>query len=96
MNRSDLQETPQMPLNSGFGHDSTAASVLEDMDLSGCAAIVTGGYSGLGLETVRALVGAGVEVSVPARRADHARGYSRMRNWAMLRCLRWIWARRRV
>lgn len=74
MNRSDLQETPQMPLNSGFGHNSTAASVLEDMDLSGCAAIVTGGYSGLGLETVRALVSAGVEVSVPARRADHARG----------------------
>lgn len=74
MNRSDLQKTPQIPLNSPFGHDSTAASVVEGVDLSGCAAIVTGGYSGLGLETVRALAGAGVEVSVPARRADHARG----------------------
>ncbi|MEL6893754.1 MAG: oxidoreductase [Actinomycetota bacterium] len=34
--------------------------------------MVTGGYSGLGLETVRALVDAGAAVSVPARRPDHA------------------------
>ncbi len=31
-------------------------------------AIVTGGYSGIGLETVRALTGAGAHVVVPARR----------------------------
>ncbi|MFQ4149149.1 SDR family NAD(P)-dependent oxidoreductase [Arthrobacter sp. LAPM80] len=74
MNRLNLQPTPQQPLGSGFGHDSTAASVVEGMDLAGCEAIVTGGYSGLGLETVRALVGVGVRVSVPARRPDHARG----------------------
>ena len=36
------------------------------------AAIVTGGYSGIGLETVRALAGAGAEVTVPARRVDVA------------------------
>ncbi len=35
--------------------------------------MVTGGYSGLGLETVRALVGAGASVVVPARRPDVAR-----------------------
>ncbi|ALV46106.1 oxidoreductase [Arthrobacter alpinus] len=74
MNRVNHQPTLQQPLGSGFGHDSTALSVVEAMDLTGCAAIVTGGYSGLGLETVRALASAGVAVSVPARRADHARG----------------------
>lgn len=74
MRRVDIQPTPQKPIDSGFGHDTAAGSVVEGMDLSGCAAIVTGGYSGLGLETVRALAGAGVSVTVPARRADHARG----------------------
>ena len=54
--------TPQHPIDSGFGARSTAAEVLEGIDLSGRLAIVTGGYSGLGLETVRALSGAGAEV----------------------------------
>lgn len=74
MRRVDIQPTPQEPIGSGFGHDSTAAAVVAGMNLSGCEAIVTGGYSGLGLETVRALAGAGVNITVPARRADHARG----------------------
>jgi NAD(P)-dependent dehydrogenase (short-subunit alcohol dehydrogenase family) len=64
--------TPQHPIDSGFGARSTAAEVLEGIDLSGRLAIVTGGYSGLGLETVRALSGAGAEVIVPARRPQHA------------------------
>ena len=67
-------ETPQHPIDSGFGHGSTAADVIEGIDLTGKSAIVTGGYSGLGLETVRALVSAGAEVTVPARRPEHARG----------------------
>lgn len=57
----------QQPLGSGFGRTSTAAEVLAGHDLSGRDYIVTGGYSGLGLETVRALVGAGACVTVPAR-----------------------------
>jgi NAD(P)-dependent dehydrogenase (short-subunit alcohol dehydrogenase family) len=65
--------TPQKPLPSGFGARSTARDVLEAIDLTGELAIVTGGYSGLGLETVRALVGAGAAVVVPARRPDQAR-----------------------
>src|SRR4051794_12721999 len=64
--------TPQRPIGSGFGYRSTAAEVLDGIDLRGRLAIVTGGYSGLGLETVRALNGAGAEVIVPARRPEHA------------------------
>jgi NAD(P)-dependent dehydrogenase (short-subunit alcohol dehydrogenase family) len=67
--------TPQGPIGSGFGCRSTASEVLEGIDLSGKLAIVTGGYSGLGIETVRALVAAGARVVVPARRratADEA------------------------
>ena len=64
--------TPQRPIGSGFGYRSTAAEVLEGIDLTGRLAIVTGGYSGLGLETVRALSRAGASVIVPARRPEHA------------------------
>src|SRR3954449_8774698 len=66
--------TPQQPIGSGFGARSTAAEVLAGVDLSGRLAIVTGGYSGIGLETVRALTGAGATVIVPARRRDAAEG----------------------
>jgi NAD(P)-dependent dehydrogenase (short-subunit alcohol dehydrogenase family) len=65
--------TPQHRINSGFGYRSTAAEVLAGLDLTGRLAIVTGGYSGLGLETTRALAGAGADVVVPARRPGHAR-----------------------
>ena len=65
--------TAQRPLNSGFGYRSTASDVLQDIDLNGKVAIVTGGYSGLGIETTKALAGAGAQVVVPARRPDVAR-----------------------
>ena len=64
--------TPQHHIDSGFGPRSTATEVLNGIDLDGKLAIVTGGYSGLGLETVRALTGAGARVIVPARRRAHA------------------------
>ena len=67
------QPTPQRPVGSGFGRDSTAADVLAGLDLSGVLAVVTGGYSGVGLATTRALSAAGADVLVPARRPDHAR-----------------------
>lgn len=60
--------TPQTPLDSPFGYRTTAAEVVSGHDLSGRAAVVTGGYSGLGTETVRALAGAGARVFVGARR----------------------------
>ncbi|MFD4197815.1 SDR family NAD(P)-dependent oxidoreductase [Amycolatopsis thermoflava] len=65
--------TAQHPIGSGFGASTTAAEVLRGIDLSGRLAIVTGGYSGLGLETTRALAGAGAHVVVPARRPDTAK-----------------------
>ncbi|MEV0182298.1 SDR family NAD(P)-dependent oxidoreductase [Streptomyces sp. NPDC050625] len=68
-----MSTTAQHKIGSGFGADSTAEDVLRGIDLSGRIAIVTGGYSGLGLETTRALTGAGAHVVVPARRPDTAR-----------------------
>lgn len=65
--------TSQHKIPSGFGPRTTATQVLEGVELSGKVAIVTGGYSGLGIETVAALAGAGVQVIVPARRPDVAR-----------------------
>jgi NAD(P)-dependent dehydrogenase (short-subunit alcohol dehydrogenase family) len=62
--------TPQQHINSGFGATSTAAEVIDGIDLSGKYAVVTGGYSGIGVETVRALVGAGADVLVLGRRPD--------------------------
>ena len=61
----------QQPVNSGFGRTSEPQEVLQGIDLSGKVAIVTGGYSGIGVETVRGLAGAGATVIVPAR--DHAK-----------------------
>jgi NAD(P)-dependent dehydrogenase (short-subunit alcohol dehydrogenase family) len=53
-----------------FGFDSTAAEVIEGIDLSGKRAIVTGGSSGIGVETARALAGAGAEVTLAVRNMD--------------------------
>ncbi|MFC8426113.1 SDR family NAD(P)-dependent oxidoreductase [Streptomyces sp. NPDC057236] len=63
----------QHSIGSGFGARSTADDVLEGVDLTGRLALVTGGYSGIGLETTRALVKAGARVVVPARRPGPAR-----------------------
>jgi len=71
--------TPQQRIGSGFGHRSTATEVLAGIDLGGRLAIVTGGYSGLGLETVAALAGAGAHVVVPARRPDVAQSALQVR-----------------
>ena len=53
-----------------FGFGSTADQVIEGVDLTGKRAIVTGGASGIGVETVRALAKAGAEVTVAVRRTD--------------------------
>ena len=62
----------QKPIGSGFGAKTPAADVVKGMDLSGKNVIVTGGYSGIGIEEVRALAGVGARVTVPARRPEAA------------------------
>ena len=62
----------QHKISSGFGFTSTAAEVVDGIDLTGKLAVVTGGYSGIGIETTKALAGAGAFVVVPARRTDTA------------------------
>jgi len=63
----------QTPIHSGFTMASTADEVLAGIDLNGKTAIVTGGYSGIGTETTRALRAAGARVIVPARDLAKAR-----------------------
>ena len=63
----------QKPVNSGFGAKTEPSEVLNEVDLNGKVAMVTGGYSGIGLETVRGLKDSGARVIVPARRTDVAR-----------------------
>lgn len=59
--------TAQAPIKSGYGMRTDARDAIGGRDLTGKVAIVTGGYSGLGLETTKALAGAGAIVIVPAR-----------------------------
>jgi NAD(P)-dependent dehydrogenase (short-subunit alcohol dehydrogenase family) len=57
---------------SKFGRDTSTREVLEGIDLSGKIALITGGSSGLGQETARALAEKGAEVILTAR--DVAKG----------------------
>ncbi|GAA4195532.1 SDR family NAD(P)-dependent oxidoreductase [Streptosporangium oxazolinicum] len=50
-----------------FTARSTAAEVASGVDLTGRRAVVTGGASGIGIETARALAGAGAEVTLAVR-----------------------------
>jgi hypothetical protein len=69
-----------------FGPESTAAEVIAGVDLTGRRAIVTGGASGIGLETARALAGAGAEVTWPSAISTPAP--ARRHRWAG-----WCWSR---
>lgn len=62
--------TVEARLTTPFGFDSTAADVISGVDLSGKTAIVTGASSGIGVETARALAGAGAAVTLAVRDAD--------------------------
>ncbi len=65
---SDLQK----PINSGFNSKTEALDVVKDIDLSKKIAIVTGGYSGIGLDTTKSLAAKGAIVIIPAKRPDLA------------------------
>lgn len=63
----------QEKLNTGFNATSTTSDVSKGIDLTDKVAIVTGGSTGIGLETVKTLSEAGATVIVPARNIEKAR-----------------------
>lgn len=73
MNQNNYEGALQIPVGSGFDAASTTTDAIKGIDLSGKTAIVTGGYAGIGLETVKALVSAGATVIVPARNTEKAK-----------------------
>lgn len=72
MEQNNYQGVLQQPVGSGFNAKSTSDEVIKGIDLTGKIAIVTGGNTGIGLETVKTLVGAGARVIVPARNIEKA------------------------
>ena len=68
-------------ISTRFDATSTAADVVAGHDLSGTRAIVTGGGSGIGVETVRALASAGAEVTIAVR--DPEQGARAAHDWGL-------------
>jgi NAD(P)-dependent dehydrogenase (short-subunit alcohol dehydrogenase family) len=58
-------------ITSPFNADSTAADVVDGIDLHGKQMIVTGGSSGIGIETARALATAGAAVTIAVRNPEN-------------------------
>src|SRR4051794_38175197 len=64
---SAVRSAPMTPITTPFGFSSTADDVMAGTSLSGKRAIVTGASSGIGIETARALAGAGAQVTLAVR-----------------------------
>lgn len=73
MEQNNYQGALQQPIGSGFNATSTASDVMKSIDMRGKIAIVTGGNTGIGLETTKALAAAGAIVIVPARDIEKAK-----------------------
>ena len=65
MASTDLTSTEL--ITTPFGFESTAAEVAAGVELAGTRAVVTGAASGIGVETARALAGAGAGVTLAVR-----------------------------
>ena len=59
--------TPAPPKEKNFGYHPTALEAIDGVNLTGLTAVVTGGNSGIGVETVRALALAGAKVILCSR-----------------------------
>lgn len=68
-----MKNTTQTPINSKYNFSTTAKDVIEGIDLKDKIAIVTGGYSGIGMETAKVLAEAGATVIIPARDIEKAK-----------------------
>lgn len=73
MEQNNYQGKLQKALGSGFNVQSTASEIIKNVDLSGQVTIITGGNTGIGLETTRALASAGATVIIPARDVEKAK-----------------------
>jgi NAD(P)-dependent dehydrogenase (short-subunit alcohol dehydrogenase family) len=73
MEQNNYQGALQKPTGSGFNAKSTTSEVIKGIDLTGKIAIVTGGNTGIGLETTKTLAAAGATVIVPARDTEKAK-----------------------
>lgn len=73
MESNNYQGAMQNPVGSGFDAQSTTNDVIKGIDLTGKIAIVTGGNTGIGLETAKTLAFAGATVIVPARDLEKAK-----------------------
>ncbi|CAM3438999.1 SDR family NAD(P)-dependent oxidoreductase [Sphingobacterium prati] len=73
MEKNNYQGVQQQPIGSGFNAKSTANDVIQNIDLTGKIAIVTGGNTGIGLETTKVLAAAGATVIIPARDIEKAK-----------------------
>ena len=70
---NNYQGALQKPIGSGFNATSTSSDVIRGIDLTGKIAIVTGGNTGIGLETTKTLAAAGATVIVLARDTEKAK-----------------------
>jgi NAD(P)-dependent dehydrogenase (short-subunit alcohol dehydrogenase family) len=73
MRPNNYQGALQIPLSTGFNATSTTNDVIKGINLKGKIAIVTGGNTGIGLETTKTLAAAGATVIVPARDVEKAK-----------------------
>jgi len=73
MKQSNNYGAMQKALGSGFNARSEAAELIKGIDLTGKTAVVTGGNTGIGLETTKTLAGAGALVIVAARDTEKAK-----------------------
>ena len=67
-----MSQADQRPVHSGFDAGTTVGQVLDGIDLAGKTALVTGGYSGIGLELAKAFAKKGARVIIPVRTPQKA------------------------
>lgn len=66
-------QTAQVPIGTKYGHFTEPEEVMQGVDLHGKVAVVTGGYTSIGLWTTKMLLAAGAQVTVLARDVKRAK-----------------------